>query len=89
MKTLMLLKRYIDYLFWKRTWFRIFFVLIPSWIVPFAYFLGFGEPNSDIRNIYCLAIVLMWMIALSDNDNIDNPPNPFKKINGSDILKKK
>ena len=71
------MKKYIDYLFWKRTWFRVFFILIPTWIVPVAYFIGIGAEGSDLRKAYGFFVILLWIACIVDNKEVDCPQNPF------------
>jgi hypothetical protein len=81
----MKLKAYIYYFFWKRTWFRIFFVLIPTWIIPFVIVLhyyglfphDFLELDNFLKHLISLLYFSIILSAMLDNDNIDNPNNPF------------
>ena len=74
------MKKYIDYLFWKRTWFRVIFVMLP--IIPFSLivllvFNGIDRETADGLAI-ALAVALL-VLAILDNDDVDCPLNPFKK----------
>ena len=73
------MKKYIDYLFWKRTWFRLFFILIPGWIVSFALILGIGEPDSNKRYTYIICTIIIWILAMIDTGNMDKVESPFIK----------
>lgn len=82
------MKKYIDYLFWKRTWFRMLFVLFPSWLlicVLVAYYILPDHGSMllpyewTIKNIICAVYITTVVCAMIDNEDIDNPPNPFRK----------
>lgn len=73
------IKKYIDYLFWKRTWFRALFIAIPTVAIMLGlcinHFFGLMlNINKTITAIY----LLLFFIAMYDNDHIDKPENPFK-----------
>ncbi len=76
------MKKYIDYLFWKRTWFRVGFIMLPTWMMVPMVCGWFGEHDSALRSFWMLVYVVTWIVAISDNDEVDSPPNPFRaKIN--------
>jgi hypothetical protein len=84
-KTMM--KKYIDYLFWKRTWFRMFFVMIPTWLVPVVYLLyklnwlpsDSKTGGDDTRLLISILYLCGFGLGILDNENVDSPSNPFKK----------
>jgi hypothetical protein len=59
------LKQWIDDTFWKRTWFRIGFVLFPSWI----FILLFLKVKLD-RNIVMLIYMISFLLGMIDNDGV-------------------
>ncbi len=81
------MKKYIDYLFWKRTWFRMFFVMIPTWMVPVVYALyklhllpkDADTGGDDTRLFISIMYLCGFALGIFDNDEVDSPPNPFKK----------
>ena len=73
------MKKYIDYLFWKRTWFRVSFILLPTWIIIPIVFDVFGEPDSALRNMWVLIVLASWVAAMIDNEDVDQIHNPFKR----------
>lgn len=75
------MKKYIDYLFWKRTWFRILFIILPTLAIIFGvcvnyYFGDMFNINKTVMALY----LFMFIIAMYDNKGVDRPKNPFKKI---------
>lgn len=73
------MKKYIDWLFWKQMWFRTCFIMMPSWMIVIAILGYFGEPGSDLRNAWCLLFFVSWIAAISDNHNVGEIKNPFRK----------
>lgn len=76
----MIVKKYIDYLFWKRTWFRLLFIMIPTLAIVLGlcinHFFGMMfNINKTIMTVY----LLLFIVAMYDNSNIDTPENPFNK----------
>ncbi len=76
----MIVKKYIDYLFWKRTWFRLLFIMLPTLAIVLGlcinHFFGFMfNINKTIMTIY----LILFLVAMYDNNNIDTPENPFNK----------
>lgn len=74
------MKKYIDYLFWKRTWFRVLFLFLP--IIPFGLIIFLrcnGVDEKTAKNIASLMMIMLWAAGIYDNENVDCPPNPFKK----------
>jgi len=67
------MKNKIDYLFWKRTWFRLIFILIP--ILP----VGLGLLISSIinadgettRTIVMVSYAGIFLLGILDNNNMD------------------
>lgn len=76
---MMKIKAYIDYLFWKRTWFRGLFIILPSWMIIPILTGNFGEPDSNIRWLWIMIYVFTLVIAAIDNKNVDNPPFPWNR----------
>lgn len=76
-----IIKKYIDYLFWKRTWFRVFFIMLPTSSIISALVINHvaEEKNFDIQKSIMIIYFLLFFTARVDNDNIDTPENPFKK----------
>jgi hypothetical protein len=75
------MKKYIDYLFWKRTWFRVLFILLPTLAIALVlcvnHFFGkIFDTNKTMMVIY----FILFILAMVDNKNVDTPENPFKKI---------
>lgn len=77
-----LIKKYIDYLFWKRTWFRALFILIPTLSIIIALSINHlvNEKLFDIKKTIMVMYFVLFIAAMYDNDNVDSPENPFKKI---------
>lgn len=76
-----IIKKYIDYLFWKRTWFRLLFIILPTLAIALVlcvnHFFGLTfNINKTIMAVY----FILFIVAMYDNDDIDRPKNPFKKI---------
>lgn len=72
------MKKWIDYLFWKRTWFRMF-LIFPLWLLPIGYYMSKNcdmSPDSSGRSLLCLIYIIPVVLALIDNENVDNPPRP-------------
>lgn len=80
------IKKYIDYLFWKRTWFRALFILIPTAAIVMALVINHAtnEKFFDIKKSIMTIYLILFSVAMIDNDNIDTPENPFKKIKKDD-----
>lgn len=76
--------KYLNYFFFKRTWFRALVILLPTWMIPltyilFIYFPGFLHDHEFLyKNLLCCVYFITIFLALHYNDNIDCPPNPFK-----------
>jgi hypothetical protein len=67
-----MIKKYIDYFFWKRKWFRRWFIFVPIWALPLFGILGPDKYTSDIFVSFYL-----FTISLALYDNIeDTPPSP-------------
>lgn len=81
-----LIKKYIDYLFWKRTWFRALFILIPTLSIIISLLINHlaNEKLFDIRKSIMTIYFVLFIAAMIDNNNIDSPENPFKKIKKDD-----
>jgi hypothetical protein len=73
------LKQYIDWLFWKRLWFRIWIILVPLWMIPVFMADLAGAPYSSTRDLLCHIYCISLLFAVYDHKNVGNPPNPFKK----------
>lgn len=74
------MKKYIDYLFWKRTWFRVLFLVIPVAAILLIMLLqSAGLDQQLAKNITCVVYFFLFAFGVSDNENMDCPPNPFKR----------
>lgn len=69
------IKDFIDWLFWKRIWFRVIFILFPTWMIPFTWFFHkqgwikyMGDENYRILII--LIYLLFFALAIIDNEKI-------------------
>jgi hypothetical protein len=71
------MKKYIDYLFWKRTWFRGIFILlgIPSFIIIYL-MVKYDFNNETARGVGIAVYLLLFILGLLDSNNIDSPPAP-------------
>lgn len=75
----MKIKEWIDYLFWKRKWFRMF-LLFPVWLLPIGYFMSKHidmQPDSKCRMLLMFLYIIPLSLALLDNDNVDSPKKPY------------
>jgi len=69
-----MIKQKIDYLFWKRTWFRLIFLMTPI----LAIIIGLGceaifdiEDFENVRTIMMISYGALFLLGMLDNDNID------------------
>jgi hypothetical protein len=69
------MKKFIDWLFWKRIWFRMLFVLIPTWMIPviiisikYGWVTWLGVWN--FRILLILLYLLFLSLAIIDNKKI-------------------
>lgn len=68
------MKEKIDFLFWKRTWFRLFFVIFPIAPVLFSAFFVFTLGITDIdvvKSLFGGAFVVLFLGGMADNNNMD------------------
>lgn len=72
------MKKYIDFLFWKRNWFRYSFVYFPVWMVPVLILKG---DDSDLLMVFLNLYFFIMALSLYDNKNVGGPDNPFGEIN--------
>lgn len=74
------MKKYIDYLFWKRTWFRLLFIMLPTLAIVLGLCINhfFGDMININKTVMTIYLVL-FIAAMYDNKNIDRPKNPFNK----------
>jgi len=79
------MKKYIDYLFWKRTWFRVLFILLPTTAIVLGLCINhFFEPIFNINKIMMTVYLILFFLAMYDNNDVDTPENPFKKIKNNE-----
>ncbi len=72
------MKKYIDYFFWKRTWFRIGFILFPTWAFIFLIFAPYSWVNWHYtKDIICFVYLISIVAAIMDNKCVNGPDNPF------------
>jgi len=76
------IKAWIDYLFWKRTWFRFVFILIP--IVPYLISYLFcwiiiGDMELVGKVLICVFLIFLGL-GLLDNNNMDGCDKPLKEL---------
>lgn len=78
------IKSLIDYLFWKRTWFRMLFIIIPILPITFtfiicysAYLLG-SDPQPFLKPSLIWSLLTLYALGLHDNDNMDGCDEPLK-----------
>jgi len=67
------LKNKIDYLFWKRTWFRIFFIAIPivPAIITFALIYFLDITGESGKSTFIIVYISSILLGILDNNNID------------------
>jgi len=68
-----MIKKYVDYYFWKRTWFRRWFIFIPSWSILMFGLLGADHYTADI-----FVSLYLFTISLALYDRIDEYKEPEK-----------
>lgn len=78
----MIIKKYIDYLFWKRTWFRIPFIVLPTLAIIITILINdyMKEKVFNVNKIASFIYLVLFSLAMYDNKDVDKPKNPFKKI---------
>jgi hypothetical protein len=69
-------KTAIDHLFWKRRWFRKWFINIPSWLIVAIPVLGH---DSYYINFYLSLYCFLLTLSLYDRDLIDDEVYPRSK----------
>ena len=74
------IKQIIDFLFWKRTWFRSSLIIAPL-VLTVPNYLGLIHLLDNIAGIWYLIYLMVIAIACYDNKNVDNilKPDSLKK----------
>jgi len=72
------IKYLIDYLFWKRTWFRLWFIILPIVPLGLTFFIGFfiyllgGNPYEEgMKNVFIALYGGLFVLGMYDNNNMD------------------
>lgn len=73
------MKRWIDYLFWKRTWFRMIFILFPV-LAFFVTILLYWLFNVDFKSTLIITYVIFFILGIIDNDNMDGVDMPLSGV---------
>jgi hypothetical protein len=69
-----MIKKYIDYLFWKRKWFRTWFIFVPTWALPLFGYMGPDKYSSDIFvSFYLFTVSLALYDRIDDNKEPETP----------------
>jgi hypothetical protein len=69
-----MIKKYIDYLFWKRKWFRKCFIFVPTWAIPLFGIMGADRYSSDIFvSFYLFTISLALFDRIDENKEPETP----------------
>lgn len=80
----MKIKSMIDYLFWKRTWFRLFFIMLP--IAPILLTIGVcylvylvgGDPQPFLKPTLTISFLVLFLLGIEDNHNMDGCDKKLK-----------
>ena len=74
------IKPWIDYLFWKRTWFRLAFIMFPIFPAGVSFLFCWATNSLEyFRETFGLTFLFLFVIGMEDNDNMDGCDKPLKE----------
>jgi len=80
-------KHFIDFLFWKTTWFRMLLIIQPFFIICHLY--NIRKNANFVSNFYAIAMIIAYCIIMT-LASIDNKPiGPDKPFMAKGILHNK